>query len=749
LDASRRLGWAFLEGLDVFHERGAGYYQRTWTKLRNPMKTTMAGPHLFGRALGLAFAAVTVTAAAAFAQGPRTGTENGEWHYLTGDAGASRSSPLNQINASNFGDLEVAWIWRSDNFGPNPDPILRSTPLYVDGILYTVATTRRQVIAIDPATGENLWTFREPLTMRWRRSPRQAYGKGVTYAEVDGRGVIYITTPGFFLWALDAKTGRPIEGFGEPVALEGFSEGVVDLIPGLVGDLPRWQDHLAAGNVYDPDMGIPREIGMVTASAPPIVVNGVIVVNVGFQPARYQTRIENVPGDIMGLDARTGEMLWKFHVIPRPGEFGHETWENDAWEFSGNITTWAPASADPELGLVYLVTNASTIEHFAGHRPGHNLFGGSVLALDVRTGERRWHFQIHHSDQWNYDLPAAPILLDLTVNGQEIPALVQTTKQGLLFAFNRETGEPIWPIEERPVPQTQVPGGYTADTQPYPTLPEPFDPIVVDGLTEEYVMDWTPELRQQAMEILSDFDVGGLYMPYLPINHTNDYINNVGCMGGLNITNPAVADPRTGILYASHSRGCSANIFLEPSNGVDVETGLAEPNDMGVTENVTPTTGTTVVAWLRGNTDGRGLPNIDGIPVYKPMNNQLSAFDMNTGRKIWSVPVGPTPERWRNHPLLQGVDIPETGGEGTSIQMVMGDLLVQTDSYGPGGEPDAPVELHARSLQTGEILASAPLPVPGQYGMMTYMHEGKQYIVVQAGSARQDWPGSLVALALP
>ena len=289
----------------------------------------------------------------------------------------------------------------------------------------------------------------------------------------------------------------------------------------------------AAG--YDPGYGIPRELGMVTASAPPIVVNGVVVVLVGHQPSYGQTRIENVPGDIMGVDAATGEVLWKFHTIPRPGEFGHETWHNDAWQWSGDMSTWAPASADPELGLVYLVTNASTVQSYAGHRPGDNLFGGSVLALDVETGERRWHFQIHRSDQWNYDLPTPPMLMDLTVDGERIPALIQNTKQGLVFAFNRETGEPIWPIEEREVIQTEVPGNYTSPRQAYPTRPEPVDPILLTGLTEEFVIDYTPELRQEALAILEHYRVGGLYVPALPENHTNTFYNNVGCLGGGNV----------------------------------------------------------------------------------------------------------------------------------------------------------------------------------------------------------------------
>ena len=686
------------------------------------------------------------------------GTENGEWRYPGGSSGQTRYSPLDQINADNFGDLEVAWIWRGDNFGPNVDYFFRSTPIYADGIVYTVATPRRQVVAMDPATGETLWTFREPETVRHLRSPRQAYGKGVAYSEVEGRGVIFISTPAFFLWALDAKTGRPLQDWGSPVGIESFSQsGVVDLVPDLVDDWGPWLDYVAEGGSYDPNLGIPRQLGMPSSSAPPIVVNDVVVVGVGHEASYNQTRIENVPGDIQGYDARTGERLWKFHVIPRPGEVGHETWENDAWQWSGDMSTWALSSADPALGLVYLVTNASTVQSYTGHRPGDNLFGGSVIALDVRTGERKWHFQIHHSDQWNYDLPTPPMLMDLTVDGQRIPALVQHTKQGLVFAFNRETGEPIWPIEERPVMQTEVPGNYTSPTQPYPTLPEPVDPIVLSGLTEEFVIDYTPELKQQALEILSQYRVGGLYVPPLPYNHDNEFINNVGCQGAGNvIPHPPVADPTTGITYASHHRNCSAPAFLEPTGGVDVDiANYPEPGAGYATPNYTPTTGRTVSAWLPGGGPEERrepLPTIDGLRLWKPLDNAISAIQLNTGRRLWTIPVGETPERIRNHPLLAGVDVPNTGGNGFSIQIVTGSLLVQTRAHSSGtGQivPDAPLMLHARDKQTGEILASVELPAPGQYGMMTYMHQGKQYIVVQIGSVHTDFPGSLVALALP
>ena len=696
----------------------------------------------------LALAIVLVVPSLGSAQ--RTGLENGEWRYLGGDAGHTGFTPLNQIDASNFADLEVAWIWRGDNFGPSVEYTFRSTPVFADGVLYTVVGQRRQVAAIDAATGETLWVFREPETLRYRRSPRTDFGKGVAYAEVDGRGVIYVTSPAFFLWALDAKTGQPLENWGTPVGVEGFSRtGVVDPIPDLVRD---WEPWLNWTEPYDPDRGIPRQLGMVTSSSPPIVVNGVVVVLVGHEPSYDQTRIENVPGDIMGYDARTGEHLWKFHVIPRPGEVGHETWENDAWRWSGDMTSWAPPSADPELGLVYIVTNASTVQSYTGHRPGHNLFGGSVLALDVRTGERRWHFQIHHSDQWNYDIPVAPILMDLTVDGEQLPALIQNTKQGLIFAFNRETGEPIWPIEERAVMQTQVPGNYTAPTQPYPTRPEPLDPIVLNGITDEFVIDYTPELKQEALEILSAFRVGGLYVPPLPYPHDNEYRNVVGCLGGVNIYHPPVADPTTGIMYASHTRACSAPSFLVPTNGVDEERGLpglsAEP--WRGRERHTSTTGTTVAAWAPGGPRAF-LPLIDRLPVFKPLYQALAAYDMNTGERLWDIPVGHAPERVRDHPLLEGVDVPNPGGTGFSIQMVMGDLLVQTTEDLRGeteaNENGMPM-LHARDKRTGQILASVEIPIPGQYGMMSYLHEGRQYLVVQAGSARRRQPGSLVVLTL-
>jgi len=368
-------------------------------------------------------------------------------------------------------------------------------------------------------------------------------------------------------------------------------------------------------------------------------------------------------------------------------------------------------------------------------------------------GERRWHYQIHHSDQWNYDIPTAPILLDLNVEGRPVKALIQNTKQGLVFALNRETGEPIWPIVERPVMQTQVPGNYTAPTQPYPTRPEPLDPILTNGLTEEFVIDYNPGLKQQAMEVLSEFNVGGLYVPPLPYPHDNPYKNNVGCMGGLNTYHPSIADPSTGIMYASHNRTCSAPSFMVPTNGVDVERGLPgmSAEAWRGRERTTPTTGTTVAAWAPGG-PREPLPLVEGLPVYKPLYQALAAYDMNTGEKLWDIPIGETPERIRNHAAFNDREPPQTGGTGFSIQMVVGDLLLQTTEDLRGdtevNENGMPV-LHARDKRTGEILANLEIPVPGEYGMMTYMHEGKQYIVMQAGSVKRGEPGQLIAFSLP
>ena len=620
----------------------------------------------------------------------------GEWRYWGADAASSRYSPLDQIDASNFENLEVAWIWRADNYnGPSPQRMLRATPIYVDGTLYSVAGNRRTAVAIDPATGETLWAFREPTTKRWEDSMRKDYGKGVAYAEVNGRPMIYLVTPAFFLHALDPQTGRPITSFGDG--------GTVDLL----GDLGRWDPH--------PSDGIPFEVGYITNSSPPIVVNGVVVVGNSHEQGYYQYLQENLPGNILAYDAGTGEHLWTFNVIPQEGEFGNDTWENDAWKWTGNVSAWAPLSADPELGLVYVVTDPPPVDYYGGFHPGDNLFSTSILALDVQTGERRWHFQTVHHDVWNYDNPTAPNLVDITVDGREIKALVQTTKQGWAYVFDRETGEPVWPIEERPVPQSNVPGEKLSPTQPFVTRPAPFE---MQGITEDDLIDFTPELRAQALEIVEEFRLGPLFNP--PMLEDDDggpSIHCPGANGGANIPGGAAVDPETGILYVASTRGCSAPRLFP---GVERD------------ENSN-------VDWVTLGPGGARGPR--GLPLVKPPYGSITAIDLNTGDHLWQIPNGDTPDRIRNHPLLEGVDIGNTGSPAHATKLITKTLLM----YGEG-RGAAPV-FRAVDKMTGEELGAIDLPGSTMTAPMTYMHEGQQYLAMAV--RMPDGGYALVALRLP
>ncbi len=642
----------------------------------------------------------------ATAAGSLSAQETVEWVHLGGDADHTRYSPATQINADNFGELQEAWVWDGASFNARSG---RATPSYVDGKLFTVAGARRHVVAIDPETGETLWSYREPHTERYAYSMRQDYGKGVAYAEVDGKGVIYISTPAFFLIALDADTGAPLEGFGKQVPIEGFPEtGVVDLL----GDL---------GHEYDPYYGIPKEVGYITSSSPPIVVNDVVVVGNSAEQGYNQSRIENVPGDILAYDAKTGEHLWKFNVIPGPGEFGVETWENtdNPREMTGDVSSWAPMSADPELGLVYIPTNGPTIDFYGGFHPGDNLFGTSLIALDVKTGERKWHFQLVHHDIWNYDVPTAPVLLDVTQNGRTVPAVAQVTKQAFTYVFNRETGEPLWPIEERPVPQSKIPGEKLAATQPFPTKPAPYD---MQGLTEDNLIDYTPELRQQAIESLKDWDIGPLFQP--PLHRDNDLglrgaLWCPGDVGGVNISGPAAGDPETGILYVTSLSGCTTRTVV-PGEEADKR---YETEDGG-----TMTTGVTVADFAVG-VGGGGPRGPQGLPLYKPPYSRITAIDLNTGEHLWMIPVGETPDRIRNHPALEGIDVGNTG-TGAHAPMTVTKTLLIYASQSSDGTP----HLFAVDKATGEQVGKVEAPANSRYGMMTYVHEGVQYVVLQTGS---------------
>ena len=631
---------------------------------------------------------------------PAQAQDTVEWTHLGGDAHHTRYTPANNVTPQNFSELKEAWVWDGASFAAASG---RSTPSYVDGKLFTVAGPRRHVIAMDPETGETLWSYREPNTFRWEYSMRQDYGKGVAYAEVDGKGVVYIISPAFFLTALDADTGAPLPGFGAPVPIDGFPQtGVIDLLAHM-------------GHEYDPYYGIPKEVGYVTSSSPPIVVNGVVVVGNSAEQGYNQSRIENIPGDILAFDAKTGDFKWKFNVIPRPGEFGHETWENDAWQYTGDVSPWAPLSADPELGLVYVATNPPTVDYYGGFSPGDNLFGTSLIALDVNTGERRWHFQLVHHDVWNYDIPTAPILIDVTHNGQKIKAVAQATKQAMLFAFNRETGEPLWPIEERPVPESLVPGEKLSPTQPFPTKPLPYEP---SGLSEDDLIDFTPEMRAQAIAALEDWQIGPLYNPPL---HRDNPLGKRGAFwcpsGGTNITGPAVADPVAGVVFVTSRMGCSANQLL-PGEEADLRY---------MTDNGTTTTGVTPARYANG--PGAGAPrHPTGLPLWKPPYSRITAIDLNTGEHLWMIPVGETPDRIKNNPALAGIDVGNTGSGSHAPMLVTPSMLVYADAISDGTP-----HMFAVDKATGRELARVPVSKESGYGMMSYVHKGEQYIVLQTG----------------
>jgi quinoprotein glucose dehydrogenase len=656
-----------------------------------------------------------------------------DWTQITGGYSSTRFTPLDQINATNFKDLKVAWEWRGEvppgvEIG---DINARSLPIFVDGMLLTTSGPRRTVISLDPVSGKTLWTFQEPETPRHAYSMRSNHGKGVAYARVNGRGIVYVSTPGFFLHALDAKTGQPIEGFGGAVPVRGFPKtGSIDLLKDLIADWAPWTD---AKLPYDAANGLPLSLGYITTSSPPIVVNDVLVVGNSAEQGYNQTRVENVPGDILGYDARTGKFLWKFHVIPRPGEFGHNTWENDAWKWTGDVSSWAPMSADPQRGLVYIPTNGATIDYYGGFRPGDNLFSTSVIALDVKTGKRVWHQQLVKHDIWNYDTPTAPVLLDVNVNGRRIPGLFQITKQSWVYSFNRQTGEPIWPMVDRPAPQSLVPGEKLSRTQPHVTKPAPFD---LQGRTEAHLIDYTPEVRKLALERAQKLDL--LAPLFAPPTHRGNKEGkgpaNIcpGGGGGANITGPPAADPNTGVIFIASASGCSPTM-LAPAKERD--------NDK--------MTGKTLADWVTMR-EGKPAPPmaandpLAGIPdIFKGPVGRITAIDMNTGEHLWMIPNGDTAQEaqtaFRNNPLLKGVTNLDTnwGRRGSPALAASPTLLFAT-----GQTADNRNNLFAIDKKTGKRVGALVIPRAGGYGLMSYMHNGKQYIVIPTN-------GGYTAVSLP
>jgi quinoprotein glucose dehydrogenase len=621
----------------------------------------------------------------------RGAAPNGEWRRIGSDGGNTRYSPLDQIDARNVSNLKVAWTWRGDNFGSALEVKNETTPLMIDGVLYFTAGNRRAVVAINPGTGETLWTWR--LDEGPRADSNRKNSRGVAYW-TDGRQARILTvTPGYQLVALDAKTGDPVDSFGRA--------GIVDLLLEV-----------------EKDANLNPAIGHLMNTSPPLVFGNIVVVPTSLENARVPKSMKYPKGDILAFDARTGKRVWVFHTIPRKGEFGADSWENNSNEFSGHTGAWAPFSVDETLGYLYLPVEGSTGDQFGGQRPGNNLFSSSLVALDIQTGKRIWHQQLVHHDIWDYDLPSSPILVDITVNGRRIPAVVQLTKAAFAYVFDRTNGNPVWPIEERPVPQSDVPGERTSPTQPFPTRPPAFDR---QGLSEADLIDFTPQLKDMALKAIQGYRLGPVFTP------------------------PSMVDP---------ARGLKGTLTFPGSGGANWEGGAADPETGYLYVASATRTDTSVYGVMRaqlGQTDlpmvgtGGVGPTIQGIPIVKPPWGRITAIDLNSGTTAWQTVNGDTPPEIKNHPLLKGVTIPKTGSPSRAGILVTKTLLFAGEGY--GGQP----YFRAYDKKTGATIWETETPVGAQTGLpMSYLYGGKQYIVFSVeGDAAKNTAAQLVAYALP
>jgi quinoprotein glucose dehydrogenase len=610
------------------------------------------------------------------------------WRNIHGELNANRYAPLDQINADNAQELEVVWRWQAGNYGPTPEIRSRSMPIMHHGRLFLGAGTTRNIVSLDAETGQTLWMWRPDEGERYEKAARKSSGMGVAYWEGDdGRRRVITVTPGYNLVSLNAATGLADPEFG--------AGGWVDLTEGL---------RLAADR--DLDIGL---------NAPPLVVGDVIVVGAAHGIGGRPPLMRNVKGDIRGFDARSGELLWTFHTIPEPGEPGYETWYDGSADYTGNAGVWAPMSADPELGLVYLPVEAPTGDYFGGPRHGANLYANSLVALDVISGELRWYYQLVHHDIWDLDNPTAPILADLP-NGRKL--VVQVTKQNFAYVFDRATGEPVWPIEERPVPQTDVPGEWTSPTQPFPTKPAPYDR---QGLSRDDLIAYTPEIRAAVEEAIADYRLGPLYTPSSLSNAPDGTKGTLGlpfATGGANFEGSGY-DPETGLLYVPSATYIKVFALTNDPEASDIDYIDA----------------------------GTNAPTVFDLLLTKPPLGRITAIDLTTGDHVWMIANGDTPKVYTDNPALEGVELPRTGKPTRAGIVVTKSLLFAGEGVGTVGDIRGDPVFRAHDKQTGEILAEIELPATQSGPPSTYMLNGRQYIVMMVMDGES--PAELIALALP
>ena len=699
----------------------------------------------------LALAAGLVYTAAG-TSGQSTGqpsTKNGDWPAYAGDVKGTRYSPLDQINTANFNKLEVAWRFKTDNLGTRPEFKLEGTPLVVRGTLYATGGTRRSVFALKADTGELLWVHAEFEGERAVKAPRQLSGRGLSYW-TDGRDderILYVTT-GYRLIELNARTGAPIQSFGR--------DGVVDLKVGMV---------TGTGQPIDLVNG---EAGL---HATPTVVKDVAIVGSSFKESMTVTTHNNTKGLVRAFDVKSGKLLWTFNTIPRPGELGNDTWENNSWKDNGNAGVWTQISVDEEAGLVYLPVEDPTSDFYGGHRPGNNLFGDSLVCVDLKTGQRKWHYQIVHHPIWDYDLSSAPLLADVTIDGRPRKIVALPTKETFLYVFDRITGQPIWPIEERPVPQSDVPGEKTSPTQPFPTKPPAY---ARQAVTENELIDFTPELKMQAIEQLKAYKNGPMFNPPVLSKPQGPLAAmTLGtAAGGTNWPGGSL-DPETGIAYIHACNSCITTIgLIDPPEGFsDIRYVLGQagqpfrvsegPGFGSAADFPQPGRGGEAAAGrgrgARGQAPAstpapaaiRGGTTVQGLPLLRPPYATISAISLSKGEIVWQTPHGDTPDAVRNHPALKGLTIPKTGQPGYNVStlvtktlVVAGDGQVTTTDAHPRG-----AVLRAYDKATGKEVGGVLIPAPQSGSPMTYMVNGKQYIVVAVSGGA--YSGEYIAFALP